>query len=112
MSSNYERTITGDVDDLRSDADEVWDPARDRLLEVRGKLPTDLPASAFSFIPGADGVYRELALSCESLTKYVGDGEIAMHAFRDAVLWAALDIIGTEQSVQDDIAAIREQLNS
>lgn len=108
--SNYNRTIEADVNDLRADAEDVWEPARDALASVKAQLPNTLPASAFSNIPGADGVYRELNAACEAIIGYLEEGETAMLAFRNALLWAALDVIGTEESVQDDIAAIQAQL--
>ena len=109
---SYEPTITGDVDDLRKDADTIWDPARETLAAVREMLPTDLPDYVYSFIPGAREVWQEMKAASESVETYLLQGEVALTALRDAVLWAALDIIGTEASVQDDIAEIREQLRS
>jgi len=101
--------IAGNFEALHSDA-KKWAQWGDDLSSGTAPLTQYLPDSAFSDVPGAQEVAAAFAAAMTAFADYTTKGVAALHATRNAVLHATVDMMRQEDQTAAAIAAIEAEI--
>lgn len=108
-------TMEGDPDDLRSDANDYWDPWSGKVLALEQATRAayaPVTQEDWSDIPGAQEVRVEFGTFLGQVADFLHTGSEVMEGIARALLFAAAVYVGAEDDNAAELAEIQAELEA